>query len=273
MPGLSIKNRITASFSQAAFGYDKSAVLQRRIGEQLMAELEAQQAFTNLDAQACWLDLGCGTGFFTEKLAQSCVAQGLALDIALGMLQYSAQRGRTRANVFLLNADAEILPLANQSIDLIFSNFALQWCLDLPAALAECWRVLKPGGWCGLTVPGEGSLKELQMSWSSLDSFEHVNRFYSSSALKRLLDQCLPETADICLSQGLYVDAYQDLKSLLKSLKEVGANTLTGTPSRGLMGRQQFERLQQNYEHYRQADGSLPLTYQVLTVLIKKNKF
>ncbi|HEX4974933.1 MAG TPA: malonyl-ACP O-methyltransferase BioC [Pseudomonadales bacterium] len=272
MSGLNIKHRITESFSQSADRYDQNAAVQRAIGEQLIKDLQARQAMVSLDAQGCWLDLGCGSGYFSEHFANHFEAQGLALDIAFGMLKHTDQRMPVSAKVSLLNADAEALPLASESLDLIFSNFALQWCLNLPAALLECWRVLKPGGYCGLTIPGEGSLKELQTSWAALDTFDHVNRFYSQNDLKQVVRQCLPQNVALALSQQVYVDHHPDLKSLLKSLKSIGANTLTGASNRGLMGKQRFACLEENYEKYRQADGSLPLSYQVLTLIMNKPK-
>lgn len=272
MSGLSIKQRITENFSQSANRYDRNAAVQRLIGEQLIKDLQTQHAMVSLDAQGCWLDLGCGSGYFSERFANHFEAQGLALDIAFGMLKHTSQRMPVSVNVSLLNADAEALPLASESFDLIFSNFALQWCLDLPAALSECWRVLKPGGCCGLTVPGEGSLKELQTSWAALDTFNHVNRFYSQETLNQVVRQCLPQNVGLTLTQQVYVDRYPDLKSLLKSLKSIGANTLTGASTRGLMGKQRFARLEENYEKHRQSDGYLPLSYQVLTLIMNKPK-
>jgi len=272
MPRLNIKTRITGNFSQAADRYDQSAQLQRTIGEQLCAQLDERQAFDDIDAASVWLDLGCGTGHFAEKFQQTYNAQGLAMDIAFGMLTRTRQRMSNASTVLVLNADAEFIPLKPDSVNLIFSNFVVQWCLELRRAIAECWRILKPGAWCALSLPGEGTLKELQASWSLLDNFDHVNHFYSEEALTQLMRETLPAEATVEITRQAYVNRYKSLIDLLKDLKNIGANTATGKTSPGLMGKTQLTSLQKNYEHYRQADGLLPASYEVLNVLIKKPK-
>jgi malonyl-CoA O-methyltransferase len=272
MPRLNIKTRITGNFSKAADRYDQSAQLQRLIGEQLYAQLLERQAFDDLNEASIWLDLGCGTGYFAEKFQQSHNAQGLAMDIAFGMLLRTRQRMSNASTVLVLNADAESIPLKSDSVTLIFSNFVVQWCLQLQHAIAECWRILKPGAWCALSLPGEGTLKELQSSWSLLDSFDHVNHFYSEEALTQLMRETLPADATVEITRQAYASRYKSLSELLKNLKNIGANTATGKTSPGLMGKSQFARLQKNYEHYRQVDGLLPATYEVFNVLIKKPK-
>lgn len=272
MPRLNIKTRITGNFSQAADRYDQSAQLQRTIGEQLCAQLDERQAFDDIDAASVWLDLGCGTGHFAEKFQQTYNAQGLAMDIAFGMLTRTRQRMSNAPTVLVLNADAEFIPLKPDSVNLIFSNFVVQWCLELRRAIAECWRILKPGAWCALSLPGEGTLKELQASWSLLDSFDHVNHFYSEEALTQLMRETLPAEATVEITRQAYVNRYTSLIDLLKDLKNIGANTATGKTSPGLMGKTQLTSLQKNYEYYRQADSLLPASYEVLNVLIKKPK-
>ena len=54
------------------------------------------------------------------------------------------------------------MPLAADSVDLVWSNLALQWVNDLPRALAEMRRVLAPGGLCVFTTFGTDTLKELR---------------------------------------------------------------------------------------------------------------
>ena len=62
--GLPDKRQVAASFSRAASSYDGVAALQRKVGQQLLKALPAE-----FDPSS-WLDLGCGTGFFTRALAQ-----------------------------------------------------------------------------------------------------------------------------------------------------------------------------------------------------------
>ena len=91
------------------------------------------------------LDVGAGTGYCTARLAEQFPEAGLfALDIAEGMLRKLHGRPGLRGKVLRVCGDGESLPLRDSSVDLVFSNLALQWCVDLPAALAEFRRVLRP---------------------------------------------------------------------------------------------------------------------------------
>ena len=79
-------------------------------------------------------------------------AEITALDIAIGMLQVARgtsgwwQKLFGGAQQIQLCADVEALPLAPNSVGMVWSNLALQWCNDLPATFVELHRVLKVDG-------------------------------------------------------------------------------------------------------------------------------
>lgn len=91
LPGsLPDKRQVAASFSRAAASYDSVAQLQRDVGDELLRRLPAQSQPSR------WLDVGCGTGYFTRALgARFGEDQGLALDIAQGMSSTPGPWGRT----------------------------------------------------------------------------------------------------------------------------------------------------------------------------------
>src|SRR5690625_3786235 len=67
-------------------------------------------------------------------------AQLLGLDLAEGMLQFARSQRTARAN--WLCADAEALPLAPASVDLVYSSLSIQWCEQLGTLFKELQRVL-----------------------------------------------------------------------------------------------------------------------------------
>lgn len=86
------------------------------------------------------LDLGCGDGQLTERLAESgAIVSGVDADPR--MVEAAKARG-----VEAQCAVAESLPMADASFDAVFSNAALHWVRDQDAMMAEVRRVLKPGG-------------------------------------------------------------------------------------------------------------------------------
>ena len=89
------------------------------------------------------LDLGCGTGRFTEALATCFDAEVVGLDPSSKMLaQARAKQHDPRVRYEL--GHAESIPLPNSSVDLIFISMAFHHFNDPAAAVRECRRVLKP---------------------------------------------------------------------------------------------------------------------------------
>ena len=90
------------------------------------------------------LDLGCGTGQLTSRLAARFPpARVVGCDFSAGMLDRAGSRGRA---IDLVQSDAGDLPFAAGSFDVVVSTEAFHWFPDQGAALAECFRVLRPGG-------------------------------------------------------------------------------------------------------------------------------
>jgi ubiquinone/menaquinone biosynthesis C-methylase UbiE len=92
------------------------------------------------------LDIGTGTGQYLAPLRQR-IPRGriVAGDLAPGMLRDLKAKG-VPGGALLLNADAEALPLASASCDVVLASYVLFFVPDIPRALAEMQRILKPGG-------------------------------------------------------------------------------------------------------------------------------
>jgi arsenite methyltransferase len=108
------------------------------------------------------LDVGSGPGNVTASLARAAGPTGLALgvDISEPMLAraVSAQAG---PNVGFMRADAQQLPLRDETVDAATSLAVLQLIPNPTAALAEIVRVLRPGGRLAIMVPTVGRAGEL----------------------------------------------------------------------------------------------------------------
>jgi ubiquinone/menaquinone biosynthesis C-methylase UbiE len=97
------------------------------------------------------MELGCGTGIFLEKVAP-CGARIVGLDLSADLLSKARGRLAGAANVALHRGNAEHLPYASSSFDAVYGSSVLHH-LDLERALAETFRVLRPGGRCVFTEP------------------------------------------------------------------------------------------------------------------------
>ncbi|MGK2316677.1 demethylmenaquinone methyltransferase [Gordonia rhizosphera] len=108
------------------------------------------------------LDLAAGTAVSTVELASS-GAHCIAADFSLGMLKAGAHR-----DVPKVAADALALPFADQSFDAATISFGLRNVQDVPKALAELRRVLKPGGRlviCEFSTPTVGPFRTVYMEY------------------------------------------------------------------------------------------------------------
>ena len=257
--GLPDKRQVAASFSRAATSYDSVAALQRDVGAELLRRLSS-------DLQANrWLDMGSGTGYFTRALAERfSQAEGLALDIAEGMLQHARPLGGA---THFIAGDAEQLPLRDDSCDLVFSSLAVQWCADFTAVLSEACRVLKAGGIFAFASLCVGTLYELRDSWRQVDGLVHVNRFREFSGYQAL---CAASGLNVqALHSSAHVLHYPDVRSLTHELKALGAHNLNPGRPGGLTGRARILGLVEAYEQFRQPQG-LPATYQVVYAVLEK---
>jgi malonyl-CoA O-methyltransferase len=254
------KKQVADSFSRAATTYDSVANLQRYVGESLLRSIEKDTAAKVV------LDLGCGTGYFTPKLQSAYPeARIVGVDIAEGMLHFSAAHNPHQRN--WICADADFLPLATGSVDIVFSNFALQWCNDLPHLFAELHRVLKPGGESVFTSLGPATLHELKAAWKKVDSHVHVNQFRESQQLLACLEQSGFQI--VHFDNKIEVMKFENLSELTRSLKHLGAHNLNSGRATGLTGRKKIQAFKQAYEHFRN-DDVLPATYDIFYVKVKK---
>jgi ubiquinone/menaquinone biosynthesis C-methylase UbiE len=94
------------------------------------------------------LEIGSGTGYFTLNLMRTGVIErATCSDISPGMLAaLSANAERLGLEVNTVPADAEALPFADESFDLVLGHAVLHHIPDLPRAWREFARVLRPGG-------------------------------------------------------------------------------------------------------------------------------
>jgi ubiquinone/menaquinone biosynthesis C-methylase UbiE/uncharacterized protein YbaR (Trm112 family) len=100
------------------------------------------------------LDVGCGTGLFSRKLAREpSVGQVIGLDVSRPMLEEAmAQAREAGVRVDFLRAEAPWLPLQDASVDGVLQAGSLHLIEDEQRLFAELFRVLRPEGRCVLAA-------------------------------------------------------------------------------------------------------------------------
>ena len=138
------RDRDVAAFGERAQHYDEGWLGQLH---HQIADRTADLALTCVPAPRRILDVGCGTGYLLGRLAaRAPQAQALAgIDAAPAMIR-AAQRTATDGRLGFVAGAAERLPWPAGTFDLVVSTTSFDHWVDQRAGLAECARVLAPGG-------------------------------------------------------------------------------------------------------------------------------
>ena len=257
------KKQVRRAFSRAARGYDAVAVLQHEVCRRMLERL----CYIKLQP-ARILDVGSGTGWGARQLAQRySAAHIVALDMALGMLQVARDQSGWWRKLFVgsqqspLCADVEALPLAANSVEMVWSNLALQWCNDLPATFGGLHRVLKVDGLLMFSTFGPDTLKELRGAFHGVDGYNHTNRFADMHDIGDMLVH--GGFAEPVMDMETITLTYDDVKSVMQDLRGIGAHNATAGRARGMMGKAAWQAVLENYERHR-SNGKLPATFEVV---------
>lgn len=263
--GLALDKRaVRRSFENAAADYDAHAVLQHEVCKRMLERL----VYIKLEPRTI-LDGGAGTGnAMAGLLARYPGSRLIELDLARSMVQQAVRRVKwwrrlplVRAPVHGVCADLEHLPLKDESVSLIWSNLALQWVADLPRTLVELYRVLEPGGLIMFSTFGPDTLKELRGSYDGTDGRTHVNRFFDMHDIGDML--VAARYADPVMDMEQLTLTYDDVRTLMRDLKAIGAHNSTHGRPAGLSTKSVLRAVESNYEAFRR-EGKLPATFEIV---------
>jgi len=257
MPTVSIKQRVRESFDRAAATYDGAAIIQRRVCDRLLAELtEIREAPQRI------LDAGCGTGYGASLLHKRWPGAHLTgIDFAPSMLEVAREKVDC-----CQAADIEKLPFAKDSFDLWWSSLSIQWC-NTHTVFREAVRVLAPKGWVAFSTLCPDTFAELRAAFSDIDQHRHTLPFSEPAEIGSAMEQA--GLTDIRLIRERHTAFYPDLKSLLRAIKDIGAQNVGEGGRNGMMGRSAWRALEAAYERFRTPAG-LPASYDVLLGYAKK---
>jgi malonyl-CoA O-methyltransferase len=261
-------------FARAATTYDDSAVLQREIGARLADRLDVVKL-----VPSAVLDAGCGTGDAQAELAARYPsARYVGLDVALPMLGAARSKvglrrsalarifatftgGRAASEPRFVCADIAAMPFAAGTFDLVWSNLALQWVGDLPAAIAEMNRVLAVHGLAMFTTFGPDTLKELRAAFSGVDRHVHVSGFVDMHDVGDML--VAAGFADPVMQMDMMTLTYEDAGAMVRDLKAIGATNAAHARPRALMGPRRWQRALAALDATRR-DGRISATFEVI---------
>ncbi len=201
---------------------------------------------------------GAGLGLLTKRFPR---ARIIGCDLSAAMLQAHRHEAGRFSRPALVRCDAQLLPVADASVDVIFANLLLPW-LDEPGRLfREVRRVLRTDGLFAFSTLGPDSLRQLREAWLAVDSSAHVQHFAD-----------MHDIGDAALSAGLrdpVLDVehlrltYRHAADLFADLRNSGARNCLADRRRGLLGRGDLDRLTRSLDMMR-IDGLIPVDLEIV---------
>nr|XP_020656903.1 arginine-hydroxylase NDUFAF5, mitochondrial isoform X1 [Pogona vitticeps] len=210
------------------------------------------------------LDLGCGRSYIAQHLNKDVVERLFQVDIAENALKNTIESEIPRASVV---ADEEFLPFKENTFNLIVSGLSLHWVNDLPKALYEIHRVLKPDGVFIGSMFGGDTLFELRCSLQLAEleregGFSpHVSPFTAVNDLGHLLGRAGFNTLTVD-TEEIQVN-YPGMFELMNDLQGMGENNCSWSRKPMLHRATMLAAAAVYKEMYGNSDGTVPATFQL----------
>lgn len=212
------KGRVAARFGAAAGGYDASAPTQQATAQALAGAVLQRARWTAPQVA----EVGCGTGFLTAALLPSLApARWLATDLAAPMLAATEARLGGCSSLETQVMDGEQPTLQAGGWDLVCSNLAVQWFVDLGAGLRRLYQTLAPGGLLAVTTLGRQSLAP----WAAACEAEGIAPFSHRYPSPQELSALCPGAEVSSQFWPLGLPEGQSAAACLAALRAIGADT------------------------------------------------
>ncbi|HZE67963.1 MAG TPA: class I SAM-dependent methyltransferase [Pyrinomonadaceae bacterium] len=173
------------------------------------------------------LDVGCGTGANLEMLERFGDAEGV--DVSSEALTFCRDRGLNNVR----QGEAERLPFADSSFDLVTALDVVEHLDDDQAGLREIYRVLRPGGRALLFVPA------FMFLWGVQDDVSNHRRRYTLASLQQAV-----ESSGLAVERATYANLtffapifLGRLFMRVTGLRPASENNINVGPLNGLLGR------------------------------------
>jgi len=213
------------------------------------------------------LDLGCHTGEVADTLGgRGGIRTLVQCDLSPRMAARAAVNGHPT-----LAADEEWLPFADDSFDLVLSCLSLHWVNDLPGALVQIRRVLKPDGLFLAVMLGGDTLGHLRQSLAQAEEIEEGGISPRVSPMADIRDMGrLMQRAGFALpvaDADMIAVSYGDPMRLLADLRGMGETNVVAERRKGLSRRATLLRALNLYQtQFAGSDQRVPAEFHLIAV-------
>jgi SAM-dependent methyltransferase len=253
--------------------FDRALLAQRRRRARALGPVTflldrvAQDMAERLSAVRRTFDVVVDLGTPSDAVRRAILAAGAVGRIIAAAPRAGATDTNTRTSVLV--ADEERLPFRDASLDLVVSGLALQFVNDLPGAMVQIRRALKPDGLFLAALVGGDTLSELRQAFAAAEAeveggaSPRVAPFADVRTMGALLQRAgfaLPVT-DV----DRVVARYDSPLRLMHDLRRMGATNVLAERRRSVLRRQTLRRLVEIYaERFADPDGRLRASFDIV---------
>ena len=205
------KQRTATTYNAAADVYDDPAnSFWERFGSRTVARLQLAPG-SNV------LDVCCGSGASAIPAAAAVGDNGsvIGVDLAENLLQLARTKAAARdlRNIRFVHDDILSIDLAPEGFDAVICVFGIFFIPDMPSAMRELWRYVKPGGRLAITTWGPRFFEPANTAfWNSIravrpdlhKSFNPWERISEPEALRSLFESAGVEDSEVVAENGIH---------------------------------------------------------------------
>lgn len=255
------KQKIAESFSRAATTYNQVAFVQRRTAEHLATII--RNHCSNPARLIPFLEIGAGTGIFTDLILQLGLNRGIVSDIAPAMVSTLREAYVSFPGITVECLDGERLALGMRFRS-ILSASTFQWFSSLRDPFLSYWHHLEPGGLLAFSMFIDGTLRELRSVTSAIGC--------------RYPGHPLPNEHTVlaaALESGFLIEhfsvietpaAFSDAHAFLATLKAIGSSNAAGAP----LDPADLRRVIRRYDETYRNPAGVTATFRTLYVFARK---
>lgn len=247
-----LKDLVEKNFSKSVKTYDKYAIVQKHMANELYNYLP-QKPYKNI------LEIGSGTGLLTKYLMDIDNKESIDIcDISKEMLLKVEKDFGSDIDNYIYG-DIEEIKLSKK-YDLIISNATFQWFNNIDKTLEKLLNSLSEDGILIFSTFGKETYKELTSAFKKEGEFNYSQNFLTSTFFTSYTHM---------VKEEMYVEEYKNLLTFLKSIKGVGATSAIKEKKHLTKG--VLERVEEIYK--RENDGRIKVTNHLIYVMINKKEF
>jgi malonyl-CoA O-methyltransferase len=216
---------VKKNFSRNPDYYHKNAETQRYAASSL-AEIIQQQTTGKVEKI---LEIGCGTGFLTEKLLSLFPhAEFTITDISNSMLQFCEQQTRALRSKKKIVADFAVNDISKscpeENFDLIVSSLAFQWIDDLETTMHQIRNKLSKNGTVIFSTLSQGTFSSAKRFFNDFNVPFPGPQLLTSEQIKSACHQF----ANVDLVEELQVEEFDSMLMFLRHIQRTGAGNASG---------------------------------------------